>query len=112
MRQVGREEARRLGDLQYGAHLITKEEYTLQSEFLFGEMSAPVTLKELAVTGRDLIEAGGEQGPSLGVHLSWLLDQVIDDPAKNNRETLIALFRQHWYNCNDSLAKAALEDNQ
>ena len=112
MRQVGREEARRLGELQYGAHLITKEEYTLQSEFLCGEMSAPVSLKELAVTGRDLIEAGGEQGPSLGVHLSWLLDQVIDDPAKNNRETLIALFRQHWYNCNDSLAKAALYDIQ
>ncbi|MDD2972366.1 MAG: CCA tRNA nucleotidyltransferase [Lachnospiraceae bacterium] len=48
-----------------------------------------VSLKTLAVTGRDLIDAGFQPGPELGGILQDLLKIVIDDPACNTRETLL-----------------------
>lgn len=49
-----------------------------------------VTLKQLAVTGRDLMEAGIPAGPGLGEILNQLLEEVIEEPKKNTREWLIA----------------------
>ena len=49
-------------------------------------------LKDLAVSGRDLIAAGiAVPGKQLGVTLSRLLEAVIEDPAQNTRETLLAI---------------------
>lgn len=49
-----------------------------------------VSLKTLAVSGRDLIkEAGMQPGPSLGRLLKELLNLVIEDPAMNQRELLL-----------------------
>ena len=45
---------------------------------------------ELAVTGDDLIAAGIPPGPGIGRILGRLLDAVLDDPALNTRETLLA----------------------
>ena len=51
-----------------------------------------VSLKNLAITGRDLIEEAGMQpGPKIGEVLNKLLDIVIEDPAQNNREILLKL---------------------
>lgn len=51
-----------------------------------------VSLKTLAVTGKDLIEEAGMQpGPKIGEMLKKLLDVVIEDPAQNNRENLLRL---------------------
>lgn len=44
----------------------------------------------LAVTGRDLAEAGIPPGPEMGALLDGLLDQVLEDPALNTREALLA----------------------
>lgn len=49
-----------------------------------------VSLKTLAVNGKDLIEVGIEPGKELGEILNRLLDEVLEDPAKNNREYLIS----------------------
>lgn len=49
------------------------------------------SLKDLAVTGKDLIDAGIEPGKVLGLILGELLEVVVDDPASNTREGLIAL---------------------
>ncbi len=49
----------------------------------------PVSIKELAVTGNDLIELGIKPGPQIGGMLRQLLEIVIEDPAKNNRKTLL-----------------------
>ena len=49
-----------------------------------------VTLRQLAVSGRDLMELGMKPGRELGSMLSELLEYVIDDPARNNKETLRA----------------------
>lgn len=48
-----------------------------------------VSLKELAVKGRDLLEAGVERGPMVGKILDHLFDLVLLHPEKNDRELLL-----------------------
>lgn len=50
-----------------------------------------VTIKELAITGSDLIKAGYKQGPAIGEILDALLEKVIDDPSLNEKEKLLEL---------------------
>jgi tRNA nucleotidyltransferase (CCA-adding enzyme) len=51
----------------------------------------PVSLADLVVTGDDLRVAGIPPGPRLGATLQRLLGAVLDDPARNTREALLAL---------------------
>lgn len=53
-----------------------------------------VTREQLAVSGADLQKAGVPPGPQMGRLLQSLLDRVLDDPALNQRETLLALARE------------------
>ncbi len=48
-----------------------------------------VSLKTLAVTGRDLIELGMKPGPALGETLEALLWTVLEHPEKNKKEELV-----------------------
>jgi putative nucleotidyltransferase with HDIG domain len=48
-----------------------------------------LSLKDLAVSGDDLIKAGIKPGRRMGIILNELLETVVDDPASNNRETLL-----------------------
>jgi tRNA nucleotidyltransferase (CCA-adding enzyme) len=57
---------------------------------LEAERDSPYRLADLAVDGRDLIELGYREGPAIGAALARLLDEVIDDPAANEREHLLA----------------------
>ena len=50
-----------------------------------------VSLKGLALGGRDLIKAGIAPGPGLGEILNALLEKVLDEPYLNRRETLLKL---------------------
>ena len=50
----------------------------------------PLTLKDLAITGDDLIAAGVRPGPEVGETLARLLADVLDDPTHNTREQLLA----------------------
>ena len=52
-----------------------------------------VSLRDLAVNGHDLIAAGMKPGPEMGRMLRALLDRVIEDPALNEKETLLELSR-------------------
>jgi tRNA nucleotidyltransferase (CCA-adding enzyme) len=54
------------------------------------ERGDPLTRGELAVTGRDL-EALGLSGKRVGETLAALLDRVLEEPAANTREQLLAL---------------------
>ena len=47
-----------------------------------------LTLKDLALNGRDLIELGVKPGPQIGNILAKLLDVVIEEPEKNTKEYL------------------------
>ncbi len=58
------------------------------------ERSSPHRLRDLAIDGRDLIAAGILEGPELGRVLALLLAEVVDDPSRNDRESLLARARQ------------------
>jgi tRNA nucleotidyltransferase (CCA-adding enzyme) len=53
----------------------------------------PLSLKDLAVHGDDLIAAGVRPGPEVGEMLARLLDHVLDDPGHNTRALLLARVR-------------------
>ena len=53
-----------------------------------------VSLKQLAVNGADLIAAGRTPGVMLGETLEYLLDQVLEHPEWNDKETLLKLAAQ------------------
>ena len=57
------------------------------------ERGDPLTRGDLAVSGRDL-EALGLSGQRIGETLAALLDRVLEDPAANTRERLLALARE------------------
>jgi tRNA nucleotidyltransferase (CCA-adding enzyme) len=57
------------------------------------QREAPYRLADLAVDGGDLLAIGYREGPALGSELARLLDVVIDDPAANERDTLLELAR-------------------
>lgn len=47
-----------------------------------------VTLRELSISGRELMGLGMKPGPEMGNMLNKLLEQVIDDPEMNEKEKL------------------------
>jgi len=49
------------------------------------------TVKDLAVTGNDLISIGIPSGKKMGIILKELLETVLDDPAQNTREKLLEI---------------------
>jgi len=52
-------------------------------------LNEPVDLRDLAVDGDDLRQAGISPGPEMGRILSELLELVIEDPRLNTRERLL-----------------------
>jgi tRNA nucleotidyltransferase (CCA-adding enzyme) len=54
----------------------------------------PLSLKDLAVHGDDLIAAGVRPGPDVGDILRRLLDEVLEAPKRNTREHLLACVRE------------------
>jgi tRNA nucleotidyltransferase/poly(A) polymerase len=66
------------------------ERLALFRETVEEELGSPHRLSDLAVDGVDLIGIGYEPGPALGRTLRILLAEVVDRPALNRRETLLA----------------------
>ena len=69
-----------------------------QLERLAGEILQAgecISLKTLAVTGKDLIGAGMEPGKALGAELSRLLELVLERPELNRKEVLLACLEDH-----------------
>lgn len=52
-----------------------------------------VSLKNLAINGRDLIAAGMKPGKELGDVLEHCLEEVLEHPEKNTRESLLELVK-------------------
>lgn len=53
------------------------------------EAGDAVTVKDLAVNGRDLMDFGIESGPELGRILHELLEYVMEEPERNKKELLL-----------------------
>jgi tRNA nucleotidyltransferase/poly(A) polymerase len=49
------------------------------------------SLKDLAVSGKDLMDIGVKPGPGMGIVLNELLESVVDDPSLNDREKLLEI---------------------
>ena len=54
-------------------------------------------LKELAVTGTDLIKEGMKPGREIGKVLEKMLEAVLENPDMNEKETLMALAKRWGY---------------
>ena len=50
-----------------------------------------LSIADLAVGGEELLAAGIPSGPAIGAVLRHLLEQVLEDPSLNRKETLLAL---------------------
>lgn len=55
----------------------------------------PLTVKDLAISGRDLIDMGFEPGPRIGQTLNFLLEQVLEDASLNTKEKLLSIVRDN-----------------
>ena len=54
-----------------------------------------VTLRDMAVNGRDLMAEGIAHGRQLGETLNWLLAEVLNERLPNEREALLSAARTH-----------------
>lgn len=72
----------------------TREYWAWARQRLESERFPGMTAKELALDGAALMEmAGRAGGPWLGELQKWLLEQVLEDPMRNEPEALAALVR-------------------
>ena len=75
-----------------------KEAHLAQVEVLYQEIldkKQCVSLKELALTGNDLIALGIPKGREIGKILNELLEEVIATPEHNTKEYLTQLVKNH-----------------
>ncbi|MBR6897984.1 MAG: CCA tRNA nucleotidyltransferase [Lachnospiraceae bacterium] len=97
---VGAEHVEELLDLMY-ADLAGKSDYARSRTEALDRLAQDmrqvvrdgecVKLKDLKISGRDLMEAGFKPGPGMGRILNALLEAVMDDPAKNDKEILMSM---------------------
>lgn len=55
------------------------------------EKKSALTLKDLAINGKDLISIGIPSGKQLGIILKELMNVVLEDPTQNDKETLLKI---------------------
>lgn len=55
------------------------------------EQKQCLTLKNLAVTGKDLMEHGMKPGRELGEMLNYLLERVLEEPGSNTKDKLLLM---------------------
>lgn len=96
MARVGEENINDLFELQIADIIGCKPPYDFSYVFKAQEFSNqiieekhPYRIKDLAVTGNDLIEAGVPAGKEIGETLKKLVNIVIKEPAKNSKEQLL-----------------------
>ena len=65
---------------------------TIKQEIL--DKGEPFEIAHLAANGNDLLEAQLAEGSGIGEMLQVLLSAVIEDPSKNEKETLLLLAGQ------------------
>lgn len=58
------------------------------------DSGAALTLKELEITGKDIMELGVSPGPAVGKMLKQALEVVLEEPEKNDREVLLGFLRK------------------
>ena len=80
-------------DVRYSASVALLQELDERVKKELSQKTA-LTLKSLAVNGRDLMAEGIPAGKELGRILNELLDCVLEDPAMNDREKLLNIAKK------------------
>lgn len=78
-------------------HKEEKEKILADTKKIFEQVMKEkdcLTIKELAVNGSDLIAAGIPQGKEVGELLNHLLEQVLEQPELNTKDTLMRLVEE------------------
>lgn len=78
------------GLVMRGSRNHLKNIYRIYKEIL--ERKDAVSLKDLAISGDDLLELG-MFGKKIGETLEWLMQIVLENPKLNEKETLLALLK-------------------
>jgi hypothetical protein len=104
----------RLADNRGGKHPhgikgVEKLRKRIQEEL---DKKPPFGPADLAIDGHDIMEAGVPEGPFIGALLAHLVDLVLDDPAFNTREQLLALLPDLRENAPELLEKWRKERSQ
>ena len=104
LNQLGEETLRQLIEVKRAAALATGtkdaaavEAHRAQTLSALDALLAEnpcVTLRDMAVNGRDLMSMGAK-GRAVGETLQWLLEQVLDEILPNEREVLLAAAQEH-----------------
>ena len=90
----------RLQEADMGSKGTGKEEEMAQFDVLRAMIAellaedACFSIKDLAVTGRDLQQIGLAPGPDMGRCLNWLLGQVQDEVLPNERDVLLRTVKE------------------
>lgn len=86
-------------ELQWAAGILSHEErdslHKLACDIL--DRGQCVSIKGLAVTGKDLMNAGLPKGPVIGDILEMLLGKVLENPEYNNKEFLMNEVKQYQF---------------
>ena len=94
IRRVGKENINELFELQWCDQIASEgkskvEEYDPFIKRIKELENQPMNVKDLAVTGEDLSQAGIPRSKVMGEILDELLEMVIDYPTLNEKETLV-----------------------
>lgn len=89
--EAGRENAQPVLRLMKAAGLQEEEPLRQAAARIRSQQGAPVSLSELCLNGRDIMQQTGASGTQIGKDLAQALSQVLEDPALNRPDTLIAL---------------------
>lgn len=86
----------RRGDImaQSSYHLEEKQQWLDKLGEIYQEIirhKECVSIKDLAVSGKDLIDAGMKPGKEIGATLEKFLEIVLEEPEKNTKEYLLSL---------------------
>lgn len=104
--KIGEEAFPRLFDVKY-ADIMAQSDYMREEKLEhlrkwrqfyqeIREKEQCLSLKDLAVTGSDLIAIGFQPGKAIGETLNTLLDMVLEEPERNSREILLAEAERIW----------------
>jgi tRNA nucleotidyltransferase (CCA-adding enzyme) len=76
-----------------GREAVSRAVRSLYRRMVRAAFRDPVEIGDLAIGGGDLMKAGIEAGPQLGAVLRALLEWVLEDPARNTQDRLLARAR-------------------
>jgi tRNA nucleotidyltransferase (CCA-adding enzyme) len=81
--------------------LEEKQQIIADMERMYQEIIADadcLTIKDLAINGKDLINMGIKPGKDMGIILNHLLDIVLEAPENNTPEKLTQLVTEEYLN--------------